>query len=39
MKKLRIHMIDLIHNGPSQSPYHRMMFSNYISIMPQFVGI
>ena len=39
MKKLRISIIDLIHNGPSQSLYRRVMFPNYISIMPQIIGV
>jgi hypothetical protein len=39
MKKLRISIIDLIHNGPSQSLYRRFMFPNYIGIMPQIVGV
>ena len=39
MKKLRISIIDLIHNSPSQSLYRRFMFNNYASIMPQVVGV
>ena len=39
MKKLRIRIIDLIHNKPSQSLYRRFMFPNYASIMPQIVGV
>jgi len=39
MKKLRISIIDLIHNGPSQSLYRRVMFPNYTSIMPQIIGV
>jgi hypothetical protein len=39
MKKLKISIIDLIHNSPSQSLYRRVMFSNYISIMPQVIGV
>lgn len=39
MKKLRINIIDLIHNSPSRSPYRRVMFPNYISIMPQIIGV
>ncbi|MCE5347508.1 MAG: hypothetical protein LLG13_14650 [Bacteroidales bacterium] len=39
MKKLRICIIDLIHNSPSQSLYRRIMFPNYISIMPQIIGV
>ena len=39
MKKLKISIIDLIHNSPSQSLYRRAMFSNYISIMPQIIGV
>jgi hypothetical protein len=39
MKKLKISIIDLIHNSPSQSLYRRFMFSNYISIMPQIIGV
>ncbi|MFC2125863.1 B12-binding domain-containing radical SAM protein [Bacteroidota bacterium] len=39
MKRLRISIIDLIHNSPSQSLYRRVMFSNYISIMPQIIGV
>ena len=39
MKKLKVGIIDLIHNSPSQSLYSRLMFSNYISIMPQIIGV
>lgn len=39
MKKLRISIIDLIHNSPSLSLYRRTMFANYISIMPQIIGV
>ncbi len=39
MKKLRISIIDLIHNGPSYSIYRRVMFPNYTSIMPQIIGV
>ena len=39
MKKLRISIIDLIHNKPSRSLYRRYMFSNYASIMPQVIGV
>ncbi len=39
MKKLRICIIDLIHNGRSQSLYRRVMFPNYTSIMPQIIGV
>lgn len=39
MKKLRIGIIDLIHNKPSRSLYRRYMFSNYASIMPQVIGV
>ena len=39
MKKLKISIIDLIHNSPSQSLYRRAKFSNYISIMPQIIGV
>lgn len=39
MKKLQICIIDLIHNSRSQSLYRRIMFPNYISIMPQIIGV
>ena len=39
MKKLRICIFDLIHNSPSSSLYRRIMFPNYISIMPQIIGV
>ncbi len=39
MKKLQICIIDLIHNSASQSLYRRIMFPNYISIMPQIIGV
>jgi len=39
MKKLKICIIDLIHNSPSQSLYRHAMFSNYASIMPQIIGV
>ena len=39
MRKLRISIIDLIHNEPSQSLYRRIMFPNYIGIMPQIIGV
>lgn len=39
MKKLRISIIDLIYNRPSESLYRRFMFSNYASIMPQVIGV
>jgi hypothetical protein len=39
MKKLRISIIDLIHNSPSLSIYRKAMFPNYISIMPQIIGV
>jgi hypothetical protein len=39
MKKLRISIIDLIHNKPSNSFYRRYMFANHSSIMPQVVGV
>lgn len=39
MKKLRIGIIDLLHNSPSQSLYRRFMFPNYVSIMPQVIGV
>jgi len=38
MRKLRIIVIDLIHNRPSRSLYRRFMFQNYVSIMPQIIG-
>jgi len=38
-KKLRISIIDLIHNRPSFSLYRRYMFPNYASIMPQVIGV
>ncbi len=39
MKKLRIRIVDLIHNAPSQSLYRRVMFPSYVSVMPQVVGV
>jgi len=39
MKKLKISIIDLVHNSNSNSLYRRMMFPNYISIMPQIIGV
>jgi hypothetical protein len=39
MKKLKISIIDLIHNSPSHSLYRRYMFANYTSIMPQIIGV
>jgi hypothetical protein len=39
MKKLKISIIDLIHNSPSSSLYRRVMFANYVSIMPQIIGV
>jgi len=39
MKKLKISIIDLIHNSPSFSLYRLAMFPNYISIMPQIIGV
>ncbi|HUX95772.1 MAG TPA: hypothetical protein VMV47_08570 [Bacteroidales bacterium] len=39
MKRLKICIIDLIHNSPSQSLYRHVMFSNYISIMPQIIAV
>jgi hypothetical protein len=39
MKKLRISIIDLIHNRPSNSLYRHYMFANHASIMPQVIGV
>jgi len=39
MKKLRIGIIDLLHNRPSRSLYRRYVFQNYASIMPQVIGV
>ncbi len=39
MKKLRICIIDMIHNSPSHSLYRHIMFPNYTSIMPQIIGV
>lgn len=39
MKKLRIGIIDLIYNKPSQSLYRRFMYPNFMSIMPQVIGV
>ncbi len=39
MKKLKISIIDLVHNCKSNSLYRRFMFPNYISIMPQIIGV
>jgi len=39
MRKLKISIIDLIHNSPSSSLYRRVMFGNYVSIMPQIIGV
>lgn len=39
MKKLQIGIIDLIYNKPSQSLYRRFMYPNFMSIMPQVIGV
>jgi hypothetical protein len=39
MKTLRIGIIDLIYNKPSQSLYRRFMYPNFMSIMPQVIGV
>lgn len=39
MKKLKISIIDLLHNRPSKSLYRRYMFPNHASIMPQIIGV
>jgi len=39
MKQLQIGIIDLIYNRPSQSLFRRFMFPNYMSIMPQVIGV
>jgi hypothetical protein len=39
MKKLQIGIIDLIYNKPSQSLYRRYMYPNFMSIMPQVIGV
>jgi len=39
MKKLQIGIIDLIYNKPSQSLYRRYMYPNFMSVMPQVIGV
>jgi radical SAM superfamily enzyme YgiQ (UPF0313 family) len=39
MKKLNIGIIDLIYNKPSQSLYRRYMYPNFMSVMPQVIGV
>ena len=39
MKKLKIGIIDLIYNKPSKSLYRRFMYPNFMSIMPQVIGV
>ena len=39
MKKLQIGIIDLIYNKPSQSLYRRFVYPNFMSIMPQVIGV
>ncbi|MGW8314412.1 MAG: B12-binding domain-containing radical SAM protein [Bacteroidales bacterium] len=39
MKKLKISIIDLLHNRPSPSLYRRYMFPNHASIMPQVIAV
>jgi len=39
MKKLRISIIDLIYNGYTHSIYNRAMLPNFMSIMPQVIGV
>ncbi len=39
MKQLRIGIVDLIYNRPSQSLYRRYMYPNFMSIMPQVIGV
>ena len=39
MNKLQIGIIDLIYNKPSKSLYRRFMYPNYMSIMPQVIGV
>lgn len=38
MRKLRIAVIDLVTNAPTRSPWARVMFPNFASIMPQVVA-
>jgi hypothetical protein len=38
MVKRRIRIIDLVHNAPSGALYRRVMFPNYVSIMPQILA-
>ncbi len=38
MRKLRIAIIDLVTNAPTRSPWARVMFPNFASIMPQVVA-
>ena len=39
MKKLKISIIDLIYNGYNHSLYNRAMLANFMSIMPQVIGV
>ena len=39
MKKLNICIIDLIYNAPTSAIYPRLMYANYVSIMPQVIGV
>jgi hypothetical protein len=39
MKKLKITIIDLIHNSLSSSLYQRVMFNNFMGIMPQIIAV
>lgn len=39
MKKLHVCIIDLINNTSTSAVYPRLVFANYMSIMPQVVGV
>ena len=39
MKKLRICIIDLVFIAPNHALYQRLMYGNYMSIMPQVIGV
>jgi hypothetical protein len=39
MKKLRICIVDLVFIAPNHALYQRLMYGNYMSIMPQVIGV
>ena len=39
MKRLRICIIDLVFIAPNHAMYQRLMYGNYMSIMPQVIGV